>query len=134
MTKQQLNIGDTATLSKQFLEADVQAFADATGDHNPVHLDEEFARNTRFGKRIAHGMLSASLISSAIANQLPGPGSVYISQTLKFVSPVYLGDTVTARITVIAVRQDKPIVSLETVCENQHGEVVLKGEATVLVQ
>lgn len=126
--------GDTASLSKTISEADVQAFADVTGDHNPVHLDEEFAKSTRFGRRIAHGMLSASLISSAIANKLPGPGSIYLSQTLKFVAPVYLGDTVTARISVTAIREDKPILSLETICENQRGEVVVKGEATVLVQ
>lgn len=126
--------GDTASLSKTISEADVQAFADVTGDHNPVHLDEEFAKSTHFGRRIAHGMLSASLISSAIANKLPGPGSIYLSQTLKFVAPVYLGDTVTARISVTAIREDKPILSLETICENQRGEVVVKGEATVLVQ
>ena len=126
--------GDTASLSKTISEADVQAFADVTGDHNPIHLDEEFAKSTRFGRRIAHGMLSASLISSAIANKLPGPGSIYLSQTLKFVAPVYLGDTVTARISVTAIREDKPILSLETICENQRGEVVVKGEATVLVQ
>lgn len=127
-------IGDSASLSKMITEADVQAFADVTGDHNPVHLDEEFAKTTRFGRRIAHGMLGASLISSAIANQLPGPGSVYLGQTLKFVSPVYPGDTITARITVTTVREDKPIISLETICENQNKEVVIKGEATVLVQ
>jgi 3-hydroxybutyryl-CoA dehydratase len=127
-------IGDSASLSKTIAEADVQAFADVTGDHNPLHLDEEFARSTRFGRRIAHGMLSASLISSAIASKLPGPGSIYLSQTLKFVTPVYPGDTITARITVISIREDKPILSLETICENQRAEVVVKGEATVLAQ
>jgi 3-hydroxybutyryl-CoA dehydratase len=127
-------VGDSACFSKTISDTDVRAFADVTGDHNPLHLDDEFAKNTRFGRRIAHGMLSASLISSAIANRLPGIGSIYLSQTLKFVSPVYLGDTITARVTVTAVREDKPILTLETICENQNQEVVVKGEATVLVE
>lgn len=126
-------IGDSASLSKTISEADVQAFADVTGDHNPIHLDEQFAKHSRFGRRIAHGMLGASLISSAIANELPGAGSIYLSQTLRFVSPVYLGDTITAHITITAMREDKPIVTLETICENQNHEPVIKGEATVLI-
>ncbi len=125
-------IGDTASFSKTISDADIQAFADVSGDHNPLHLDEEFAKTTRFGRRIAHGMLSASLLSSTIANQLPG--SIYLSQTLRFVSPVYLGDTITTRVTVTAIREDKPILTLETICENQNLEVVVKGEATVLVE
>jgi 3-hydroxybutyryl-CoA dehydratase len=125
-------IGDTASFSKTISNADIQAFADVSGDHNPLHLDEEFAKTTRFGRRIAHGMLSASLLSSTIANQLPG--SIYLSQTLRFVSPVYLGDTITTRVTVTAIREDKPILTLETICENQNLEVVVKGEATVLVE
>lgn len=126
-------IGDSASLSKTISEGDVQAFADVTGDHNPIHLDEQFAKHSRFGRRIAHGMLGASLISSAIANELPGAGSIYLSQTLRFVSPVYLGDTITAHITITAMREDKPIVTLETICENQNHEAVIKGEATVLI-
>jgi 3-hydroxybutyryl-CoA dehydratase len=126
-------IGDSASLSKTISEADVLAFADVTGDHNPIHLDEQFAKHSRFGRRIAHGMLGASLISSAIANELPGAGSIYLSQTLRFVSPVYLGDTITAHITITALREDKPIVTLETICENQNHEAVIKGEATVLI-
>ncbi len=126
-------IGDTASISKTITDADIQAFADVTGDHNPIHLDDEFAGKTRFGGRIAHGMLSASLISAVLGNELPGAGSVYLSQTLKFVKPVFPGDTVTARVTVTGVRDDRPILTLETVCVNQHNEPVLKGEATVLV-
>ena len=126
-------IGDSASLSKTISEADVQAFADVTGDHNPIHLDEQFAKHSRFGRRIAHGMLGASLISSAIANELPGEGSIYLSQTLRFISPVYLGDTITAHITITAIREDKPIITLETICENQNHEAVIKGEATVLI-
>jgi 3-hydroxybutyryl-CoA dehydratase len=129
-----LNIGDNASISKTITDADIFAFAEVTGDHNPVHLNDEYAAKTRFGGRIAHGMLSASLISAVLANKLPGAGSVYLSQTLKFVKPVFPGDTVTARATVTEIRDDKPIVKLETVCLNQRDETVLQGEATVLVQ
>ncbi len=127
-----LQIGDTASLSKTITDDDIHSFADITGDHNPMHVDDEFAKHTRFGRRIAHGMLSASLISSVIANELPGRGSIYLSQTLQFVAPVFPGDVVTARVTVTAVREDKPIVKLETVCLNQRNETVIRGEATVL--
>ena len=126
-------LGDTASLSRTISDADIRAFADATGDRNPLHLDEEFAKQTRFGRRIAHGMLSASLISAVLANELPGQGSIYVGQTLKFVAPVFPGDTVTARVTVSEIREDKPILKLETVCTNQRDEVVIKGEATVRV-
>ena len=125
--------GDTASLSKTIGDDDIRAFANASGDHNPLHLDEEFARQTRFGKRIAHGMLSASLISAVIASDLPGQGSIYLGQTLQFVAPVFPGDTVTARVTVTSIREDKQIIKLETVCTNQRDEVVIRGEATVLV-
>jgi 3-hydroxybutyryl-CoA dehydratase len=125
--------GDTASLSRTIGDDDIRAFANATGDHNPLHLDEEFARQTRFGKRIAHGMLGASLISAVIASELPGQGSIYLGQTLQFVAPVFPGDTVTARVTVTSIREDKPIIKLETVCTNQRDEVVIRGEATVLV-
>jgi 3-hydroxybutyryl-CoA dehydratase len=125
--------GDTASLSKTITDDDIRAFAEATGDTNPLHLDEQFARQTRFGRRIAHGMLSASLISAVIANELPGPGSIYLGQTLQFVAPVYPGDKVTARVTITSIRNDKPIIKLETVCTTQRDEVVIKGEATVLL-
>ena len=127
------NVGDRAEITKTIDEADIQAFAEVTGDHNPIHLDETFAKTTRFGRRIAHGMLSASLISAVLANKLPGEGSIYLGQTLQFVAPVFPGDEVTARVTVKEIREDKPIVKLETVCVNQRGETVIRGEATVLV-
>ena len=129
-----IRVGDTAELSRTITDEDVQAFADLTGDHNPVHLDDQYASATRFGRRIAHGMLGASLISSVLANKLPGEGTVYLSQALKFVAPVYLDDTVTARVTVTAVREDKPVATLETVCLNQRGETLIKGEAVVLFE
>ncbi len=129
-----LKVGDAAEVRKTIAEEDVRAFAELTGDRNPVHLDEEYAAKTRFGRRIAHGMLGASLISAVLANELPGRGTVYLSQTLKFTAPVFLGDTVTARVTVTRVREDKPVLTLETVCTNQRGETVLVGEAVVLVE
>lgn len=129
-----IRVGDTAEFSKTITDDDVRVFADLTGDHNPVHLDDQYASGTRFGRRVAHGMLTASLISSVLANKLPGEGTVYLSQSLKFVAPVYLDDTVTARVTVTNVREEKPIATLETVCLNQHGETLVKGEAVVLFE
>ena len=126
-------VGDSAEITKTIEQADVDAFAGVTGDHNPVHVDEEFAKTTRFGKRIAHGMLTASLISAVLANKLPGEGSVYLGQTLQFVAPVFPGDEITARVIVKGIREDKPVMKLETVCLNQRGEIVIRGEATVLI-
>ena len=126
------SVGDSAEITKTIEQTDIDAFAGVTGDHNPVHVDEEFAKTTRFGRRIAHGMLTASLISSVLANKLPGEGSVYLGQTLQFVAPVFPGDEVTARVTVKQVREDKPILKLETICVNQRNEIVIRGEATVL--
>ena len=130
----QLQIGEKATLTRTITDEMVVAFADLVGDHNPVHLDEAFAATTRFGHRIAHGMLVAGLISTVIASDLPGPGCVYLGQTLQFKAPVYLGDTVTVQVKAIKVREDKPIVTLATICTNQDGKAVIEGEAVVLVQ
>ncbi len=127
------SVGDSAEITKTIEQTDIAAFADVTGDHNPVHVDEEFAKTTRFGRRIAHGMLTASLISSVLANKLPGEGSVYLGQTLQFLAPVFPGDEVTARVTVKEIREDKPILKLETICSNQRGEIVIRGEATVRI-
>jgi 3-hydroxybutyryl-CoA dehydratase len=111
----------------------IRAFADLTGDHNPIHLDDAYAATTRFGRRIAHGMIAAGLISAALANDLPGPGTIYLGQTLQFKAPVFPGDTITATVEVQSVRADKAIVVLATVCANQDGTRVLEGEATVKV-
>ena len=128
----ELKPGDSASRSMTITDETIRLFADVTTDTNPLHLDDEYAAGTRFGKRIAHGMISAGLISATIANDLPGPGTVYLNQTLKFKLPVFPGDTVTATIEVLTVREDKPIVTLSTVCTNQDDAVVLEGEAVVL--
>ncbi len=127
-----IKIGDTASLSKKFTDEDVRAFAQISGDHNPVHLDDAFAATTPFKKRIAHGMLTAGLISAILGTELPGEGSIYLGQTLNFKAPVYLNDEITATVTVIKLHERKPIVTLATVCANQAGVVVLEGEATVM--
>ena len=129
-----LAIGMSAEHTKTIDETDVVQFAEVTGDLNPLHLDESAARRTRFGGRIAHGMLSGGLISAAIAMQLPGPGSIYLSQSLRFTRPVRLGDTVTARVVVTALLQEKRRVTLSTTCLNQRGETVTEGEAVVLFE
>jgi 3-hydroxybutyryl-CoA dehydratase len=95
-----LKVGDSASLTKTITDADIRAFAELSGDRNPIHLDDEYAATTRFGRRIAHGMLTASLISTVLGTELPGIGTVYLSQNSQFVAPVYPGDTVTARVTV----------------------------------
>lgn len=126
-----LAVGMTASYRHTLTDGDVHAFADITGDHNPLHLDEDFARNTRFKGRIAHGMLTASYFSTVLAI-LPGPGTIYLAQTLAFRAPVRIGDTVEARVTVADIIRDKGRVLLKTVC-TVGDKVVCDGEATVLV-
>lgn len=128
-----LEVGQAAELSRTITAADVEGFAAVTGDTNPVHLDEEVARASRFGGRIAHGMLSAGLISAVLGTRLPGPGAIYTGQTLRFTRPVRIGDTVTARVEVIELIAGKRRVRLSTTCRNQDGATVLDGEATVMV-
>ena len=127
-----IKVGDSTTYSKTCTFEDIQLFARVSGDVNPVHLDEEFASQTQFGQRIAHGMYTAGLISAAVGLQLPGPGTIYLGQSLKFRAPVFVGDEITVEMEVTAVREDKPIVTLDVVCKNQHDKVVVSGEATVL--
>lgn len=127
----ELSVGMTATYEHVVTAADVEAFAAVSGDHNPVHLDEDYAKTTRFKGRIAHGMLAASYISTVLAAKLPGPGTIYLGQTLAFKAPVRLGDKVEARVTVSEIRADKGRVVLKTECR-VGDTVVLDGEATVL--
>jgi 3-hydroxybutyryl-CoA dehydratase len=124
-------IGTRAERTRTITEADIVDFAEVSGDYNPVHLDPHYAAQTPFGGRIAHGFLTASIISAILGTELPGPGSIYLGQTLKFLAPVRVGDTVTVSVVVIAVREDKHIVTLRTDCVNQDGTMVLTGEATV---
>ena len=132
MTIQELKVGDSASMAKTISESDVYLFAGITGDHNPAHVNEEASRQTAFGGRIVHGILSADLISAVLAMKLPGPGTIYLGQELKFTKPVRFGDTVTATCTVSEILAEKNIIKLDTICTNQAGEVVIKGVATVM--
>lgn len=127
----QLQPGMSASLAKTVTEADIVLFAGISTDVNPAHLDEEYSKGTMFGGRIAHGMLSAGFISAVLANKLPGPGTIYLSQTLKFKAPVRPGDTVTATVTVREVNVAKNRVTLDTVC-TVAGKVVIEGEALMM--
>jgi len=131
-TIDELVIGQKASFCKHVTEQDVVLFAAVSGDVNPVHLDEAFAKETRFGGRIAHGMLSGAVISAALAMELPGPGVIYLGQTLRFTRPVRIGDQVTANLEVTGIRADKGIVTLACEVTNQQDKVVVSGEATVL--
>lgn len=124
-------LGDTASVTKTIGEADLTLYAAVSLDTNPAHFDEDFAAGTPFGKRIAHGMLTSGLISACLGTRLPGPGTIYLSQTLKFRKPVFIGDRVTATVEVLAL-EDKGRVRMSTVCTNQDGDVVVEGEAVVL--
>ena len=131
-TVHEIRVGDRARRTRRVTEADLLLFAAATGDTNPVHFDPEYAASTRFRGRIAHGMLTAGLVSALIAGDLPGPGTVYVSQTLRFRAPVRVGDEITAEVEVIRVDPEKNRVGLRTVCRNQEGVTVLDGEAVVM--
>ncbi len=126
-------IGATAEFIKTFTENDVKLYAGLSGDNNPVHLDEEYASGTQFQKRIVHGMLVASMFSTIFGTDFPGEGAIYLGQTLKFKAPVYLGETITAQVTVSSVRDDKPIGTFKTVAVNEKGQAVIEGEATLLL-
>ncbi len=126
-----LQVGMSATFAKTITEADIVLFAGVSGDNNAIHTNEEFARSTIFGGRIAHGFLSASVISAAVANRLPGPGTVYLSQALRFKAPVKPGDTVHATVTVKSVQLERARAELDTVCR-VNGKVVIEGEALVM--
>ena len=130
-TIHEIQVGDAAEFSKTISESDVYLFAGVTGDLNPAHIDEQYARKTFFKGRIAHGMLLGGFISAVIGTRLPGPGTIYIRQELKFLAPARMGDTITARVEVAEVLTEKKRVVLRTTCVNQEGTLVLDGEALV---
>ena len=128
----ELKIGMRASRSSQISEEDVELFARLTGDTNPLHLDERFASQTRFGRRIVHGMFSVSLISAVLGNDLPGFGTIYLDQQVRFLAPVFIDDTITATVEVTRLRGGGRVAVFSTVVVNQSGEQVISGEATVL--
>ena len=128
-----ITVGLHAEYVRRVAEGDLHAFADVTGDHNPLHLDEAAAQTTMFKGRIAHGMLSAGYISAVIGTKLPGFGCVYVSQSVMFKRPVRIGDTITTRCEVVELMPAKRQLRLVTTCTNQHGKVVTDGEAVVLM-
>lgn len=127
-----LALGMSASYTRTITAADIEQFAEVSGDINPIHLDEEFAAASRFGKRIAHGMLSGSYISTVVGTRLPGPGCLYVSQTLKFRAPVFIGDEVTATATITELNERRGYVTLSTVCTVGDNDVI-RGEAVMLV-
>lgn len=131
-TLKELSVGESFQYTTAVTEEMVDKFAEATGDSNPVHLDEDFARQTIFKTRVAHGLLSAGLVSSVLGTRFPGVGTIYISQTLEFKRPVFIGDEITIRLTVLDKDPDRNRLRLETVCLNQKGKVVLTGQAVVM--
>jgi len=128
-----VKVGDTFAKSRLVTDKLIRAFAELSGDHNPIHLDEEYAASTRFGKRIAHGMLSGAFISAILGYEFQERRIVYLSQTMRFVLPVFIGDEITTTATVKQIREEKGIVKLDTVCSNQDGKIVVEGEAVVMI-
>ena len=131
-TFEELSIDQSVEYRKTVTESDVQAFAEVTGDTNPVHLDADYAASTSFGQPIAHGMLTAGFISAAIGTQLPGPGCIYLEQSLKFRSPVFIGQEVITTVTVTDMNERRRRATLKTICECD-GKVVVSGEATIML-
>lgn len=127
----ELYVGQTASLSRRFTAQEVEMFSNLCMDKNPVHLDEEYARNSIFGDRIVYGFLTASLFSGIIGSILPGNGSIYLNQNMNFRKPVFHNELVTATCTITHIREDKPIVTLETICRNESGEIVVDGTALI---
>jgi len=130
-TIDQLKIGDRAEFGKTISESDIYLYAGVTGDFNPAHLNEVYAKKTYFKTRIAHGMLTAGFISGLLGVSLPGPGTIYIRQELDFLAPVHIGDTITARVEIVEITDRKNRITLRTTCTNQDGTLVLDGRAIV---
>ena len=131
LTFADIKIGDAASFSKTLTESDIVSYAGLTGDFNPIHVDAEYAKDSLFKERIAHGMLMAGFISAVLGTQLPGPNAIYMGQTLNFKLPVKIGDTVTAEVTIDEKREDKRILKLKTTVTNQRGEIVVDGGAVI---
>ena len=129
---EEMKMGEKASFVKTVTEADVVNYAGVTGDFNPAHINEEYAKNTMFKGRIAHGMLGAGLISAVLGTKLPGPGAIYISQELKFTAPVRFNDTITAEVEVIEKNEEKNRVTMKTTCTNQEDKVVIDGKAVLM--
>lgn len=127
-----IQIGDSASRTQVIRAEDVDLFARLSGDTNPIHLDDAYAATTQFGRRIAHGMLSVSVISAILGNDMPGQGTVYLGQDVKFKAPVYVGDTITASVECIAYREDRRIATFKTLVHKQDGTLVVEGQAVVL--
>lgn len=130
---EEINLGDTGSVSKTVTEADVILYAGITGDNNPVHVNDVEAKASRFGQRIAHGMLSAGFISAVLGTCLPGKGTIYMGQTLKFLRPVHIGDTVTAIAEVMEKNDEKRQIRFKTIVKNQDDKMVIDGEAQVML-
>lgn len=124
-------IGQKAEFTRTVTETDIVLFAGLSGDYNPIHVDKEYAKQTFFRERISHGILTASFLSRLLGMHLPGPGSVYVAQTLNFTKPVYIGDTITTRGEVIKLDKDRRLITVQTTCMNQNGEIVLDGEGVM---
>lgn len=134
LRRDHFRVGDRATFTKTVTEDDVNTFAELIGDFNPLHVDEAYAKRSRFGARIAHGAFTTGLISAALGNELPGPGGIYLSQRTEFVAPVYLGDSITAVVEVSSWRPEKRVLTLKTDAYNQDQKQVATGEAAMLVE
>lgn len=132
LTYEEINLGDTTHFTKTVSESDIYQFAGITGDFNPMHIDVEYAKKTFFKDRIAHGMLTASFISTVLGMKLPGPNTIYLSQNLRFVGPVYIGDTIKAEVKVIEKIDAKKQIRLQTIVYKQDGSKVVEGEALVM--
>ena len=132
MEFEKLEIGMSECLGKTITEADILNFAGVSLDVNPLHLNEEYAKKTMFKGRIAQGIIGAGLISAVLGTKLPGEGTIYLSQNLKFIAPVKIGDTITAKVEIVELNQEKKKVGLKTTCTNQNGVLVIDGEAKVL--
>ena len=133
MSIEDFYVGQSASLTKVFKSDEVEAFAEMSLDKNPIHLDEDYAEHSRFGRRIVHGFLVGSLISAVFGTQLPGEGAIYLHQEMDFRKPVYHNDEITAIVKVTNIRKDKSILYFDTRCENNKGEVVIEGKAVLKV-